>query len=215
MPRRQAAGGAAGDRGRSHPPAFLRGRMTQRPPVRPWRRTGTRTLIRDRWIHLRADAWEMAGGRVLDPWYMLEWKDWVHVVALTDDDRLVLVRQFRPGVGAPVLELPGGIMEPGETDPLAAGRRELREETGFDGAELRLVATLSPEPAHASNRVHFVLALGVAEAGTQRLDPGEEIATELHPVADVLAGLDGGLLGNAGHAGGLLLALRQAGRISF
>lgn len=183
--------------------------------TRPWRFHGTRTLLRDRWIHLRADAWETAGGRRLDPWYMLEWHDWVHVVALTPDDHLVLVRQFRPGVGAAVLELPGGIMEPGETDPVAAAAREFREETGHDAARFAPVAALSPEPAHATNRVHFVLAEGAVPAGAQNLDPGEEIAVELHAVGAVLAGLAQGMLGNAAHVGGLLLALRQAGRLAF
>jgi 8-oxo-dGTP pyrophosphatase MutT (NUDIX family) len=186
------------------------------PQVRPWRRTGTRTLIRDRWLHLRADAWETAAGRVLDPWYMLEWQDWVHVVALTPDgDRLVLVRQFRPGLGEAALELPGGIMEAEETDPLAAARREFREETGFEAEAFQPVAALSPEPAHATNRIHFVLATGAAPAGAQALDPGEEIAVETPRVAEVLAGLGAGMLANAGHVGGLLLALRQAGSIRF
>lgn len=189
--------------------------MTEGAPVRPWRRIGGRTLQRDRWIHLRADAWETAGGRVLDPWYMLEWQDWVHVVALTPDDRLVLVRQFRPGFGAAALELPGGIMEPEETDPVAAARREFREETGHDAAAFVPVASLSPEPAHATNRIHFVLATGAAPAGPQHLDPAEEIAVETLPVGTVLAGLGAGVLANATHVGGLLLALRQAGRIGF
>lgn len=183
--------------------------------TRPWRYHGTRTLVRDRWIHLRADAWETAGGRVLDPWYMLEWRDWVHVVALTPDDHLVLVRQFRPGARAAVLELPGGIMEPGETDPVATGAREFREETGYDAARFSAVTALSPEPAHAANRVHFVLAEGAVAAGAQSLDPGEEIAVELHAVDAVLAGLAEGVLGNASHVGGLLLALRRLGRIGF
>ena len=188
---------------------------TERAAPRPWRRTGTRTLLRDRWIHLRADAWETAGGRVLDPWYMLEWYDWVHVVALTADDRLVLVRQFRPGFGAAALELPGGIMEPEETDPITAARREFREETGFAAAAFVPVARLSPEPAHATNRIHFILATGAVPDGAQALDEGEEIVVETPCVADVLAGLGAGMLANATHVGGLLLALRQAGRIGF
>ena len=73
--------------------------------VRPWRRTGDRTVHRDRWVHLRAESWESGDGAVLDPWYMLDWPDVVNVVALTPDDRLVLVRQFRPGAGAVVLEI--------------------------------------------------------------------------------------------------------------
>ena len=106
-------------------------------PVRPWRRTGAaRSLVRDRWIHLRAEAWENGAGAVLDPWYMLDWPDWVHVLALTRDDRAVLVRQWRPGLGAASLELPGGAMDPGEEDPVASGRRELLEETGYEAAQV-------------------------------------------------------------------------------
>jgi 8-oxo-dGTP pyrophosphatase MutT (NUDIX family) len=186
--------------------------------ARPWRRTASRTLIRDRWIHLRADAWVTAGGVTLDPWYMHERPDWVHVVALTPDDRLVLVRQFRPGAGAAVLELPGGLMEAGESDPAGAALREFREETGLDAVQAYPVVALPTEPAHATNRVHFVLALGAAAApggSAQHLDEGEEIAVELHPVAAVLDGLASGMLGHASHVGGLLLALRQAGRIGF
>jgi 8-oxo-dGTP pyrophosphatase MutT (NUDIX family) len=183
--------------------------------VRPWRRAAARTLVRDRWIHLRAEAWVTGAGLLLDPWYMLDRPDWVHVVALTPDGRLVLVQQFRPGAGAAVLELPGGIMEPGEADPVEAARREFREETGFDAAEFAPVSSLSPEPAHATNRIHFVLARGAAPAAGQRLDEGEEIAVELHPVAEVLSGLAQGMLGDARHVGGLLLALRQAGRIGL
>ena len=181
--------------------------------VRPWRRTGDRTVHRDRWVHLRAEAWETGDGAVLEPWYMLDWPDVVNVVALTPDDRLVLVRQFRPGAGAVVLELPGGMVEPHEADPAEAGRREFAEETGYDAAGFRLVSTLRNDPAHAGNRVHTVLAEGAVPTAAQRLDHGEEIAVELLPLAEVLVGLAGGLIGNANHVGGLLLALRESGRL--
>ena len=185
-------------------------------PVRPWRRAGpARSLVRDRWIHLRAEAWENGAGAALDPWYMLDWPDWVHVLALTADDRAVLVRQWRPGLGAASLELPGGVVEPDEADPVAAGRREMLEETGYDAAEFRALPPLSPDPAHASNRVRFLLALGAERVADQRLDPTEEIAVELHPVADLLEGLARGAVANAAHVGGILLGLRAAGRIGF
>lgn len=189
--------------------------MTERPAVRPWRRTGQRTVLRDRWMHLRAEAWETGGGTVLDPWYIHDRPDWVHVVALTPDDRLVLVRQFRPGIAAAILELPGGLMDKDEADPAGAAMREFREETGFTAAAHRMVAAMPAEPAHSTNRAHFVLALGAVPEVAQHLDEGEEIAVELHPVSDVLAGLPGGMLGHAGQVGGLLLALRDAGRIAF
>ena len=180
-----------------------------------WRRTGSRTALRDRWIHLRAETWETPKGVTLDPWWMLDWADWVHVVALTTDDRLVLVRQFRPGAQAVTLELPGGMMEAGETDPLAAAAREFTEETGWQAAEWRQVIGLPPEPAHCSNRIHFVLALGCESAGAQALDAGEDIAVQVLPVAQVLAGLGQGIMQNAMHVGGLLLGLAAAGRVAL
>ncbi len=182
---------------------------------RPWRRIGSRTALRDRWIHVRAEAWETPQGVTLDPWWMLDWADWVHVVALTSDDRLVLVRQFRPGAQALTLELPGGIMEAGETDPVAAAAREFTEETGWRAAEWRPVIGLPPEPAHSSNRIHFVLALGCTPAGEQALDAGEDIAVEVLPLARVLAGLGQGLVQNAMHVGGLLLGLAAAERLDL
>ena len=185
-------------------------------PVRPWRRTGpARSLVRDRWIHLRAEAWENGAGAALDPWYVLAWPDWVHVLALTADDRAVMVRQWRPGLGAASLELPGGAMDPGEADPVAAGRRELLEETGYDAADVRALPAFSPDPAHAGNRLRFLLALGAERVAEPRPDPTEEIAVELHPVAALLEALPRGAVANAAHVGGILLGLRAAGRIAF
>lgn len=184
--------------------------------VRPWRRIGDdRTLVRDRWIHLRAEAWENGAGAVLDPWYMLDWPDWVHVLALTADGRAVMVRQWRPGLGAASLEMPGGIMDRGETDPVATGRRELLEETGYGAAEFRELPALASDPAHHNNRVRFLLASGAERVAEQRLDPTEEIVVELHPVADLLEAVRRGAVANASHVAGILLGLRAAGRVAF
>ena len=127
----------------------------------------------------------------------------------------MLVRQWRPGLGAASLELPGGVMEPGDADPVAAGRRELLEETGYDAAEFRALPPLSPDPARMNNRLRILLALGAERVAEQRPDPTEEIAVELHPVADLLEELGRGAVANASHVGGILLGLRAAGRIGF
>lgn len=127
--------------------------------------------------------------------------DWVNVLALTPDHRLVLVRQFRFGVDAFSLEVPGGVIEPGE-DPVGAGLRELREETGFTGVRARLLGSVHPNPAIQSNRCHFVLVEEAVRTAALEWDEHEEIEVTTVPVDDVFAlarsgGITHGLVLNA------------------
>jgi 8-oxo-dGTP pyrophosphatase MutT (NUDIX family) len=127
--------------------------------------------------------------------------DWVNVVALTSDDRIVLVRQFRYGIDEFSLEIPGGVMEAGE-EPVAAGLRELREETGFTGAPAKLLGSVHPNPAIQSNRCHFVFVESAVKSHELEWDADEEIHVETQPVEDVLAlahsgGITHGLVLNA------------------
>lgn len=112
--------------------------------------------------------------------------DWVNVVALTPDHQLVLVRQFRYGIDEFSLEIPGGVMEPGE-DAVTAGLRELREETGFTGAPAKLLGSVHPNPAIQSNRCHFVFVEAAVEAHALEWDTDEEIQVLTRPVDEVLA----------------------------
>lgn len=112
--------------------------------------------------------------------------DWVNVVALTPDERIVLVRQFRFGIDAFSLEIPGGVMHAGE-DPVVAGLRELREETGYTGEPARLLGSVHPNPAIQSNRCHFVFVEQATNTGAMEWDPDEEIEVTTLPVKDVLA----------------------------
>ncbi len=112
--------------------------------------------------------------------------DWVNVIALTPDQHLVLVRQFRFGVDDFALEIPGGVIDRGE-DPLAAGPRELREETGYTGAPARLLGSVRPNPAILSNHWQVVLVGQAVIAGATSWDYDEEIEILTRPVDDVLA----------------------------
>jgi 8-oxo-dGTP pyrophosphatase MutT (NUDIX family) len=111
--------------------------------------------------------------------------DWVNVVAVTPDGRIVLVRQFRFGANALSLEVPGGAVEMGE-DPVAAGLRELSEETGYGGGTVRLLGSVHPNPAIQDNRCHFVLVDGAVPTGPLNWDDDEEIEISTAPAAEVL-----------------------------
>lgn len=116
----------------------------------------------------------------------------VSVLALTEDHHVVMVEQYRPGPDRVVLSLPGGLVDDGE-EPVAAGVRELREESGYAVASAELVATIDP-PSHTRPR-HVVLARGAHLVGAQQLDDLEEITVVLMPVADLRRRLPGGRLG--------------------
>jgi 8-oxo-dGTP pyrophosphatase MutT (NUDIX family) len=182
--------------------------------ISPWRVRSSKTLVKDRWIDLRADDCETSAGDRLSPYYVLRYPDWVHVVALTPEGQLVLVRQYRHAAAADFLELPGGVMDPADADPAATAMRELEEESGYVGAGARLVSSLYANPALQTNRVHVCLVTEARPTGRQQRDAGEDgMTVHLLPVEEVLAGLQGGLIGQSLHVASLLLGLMAAGLV--
>jgi ADP-ribose pyrophosphatase len=118
--------------------------------------------------------------------FVINAPDWVNVVALTPDGQLVLVRQFRYGINEFSLEIPGGVIDAGE-DPVAAGLRELREESGYVGRNARLLGSIHPNPAMQSNRCHLVLVEEARREAELEWDPDEELEILTKPVDDVFA----------------------------
>lgn len=122
-------------------------------------------------------------GKAID-FVRVEGLDWVNVAALTADNQLVLVRQYRHGAEDFTLELPGGCIEKGE-DPAASGARELLEETGYSAGELEPLGVLYPNPAMYNMKNYFFLARNVKLTAPQALDGGEDIAVVLKPLDEV------------------------------
>lgn len=106
--------------------------------------------------------------------FVLEMHQWVNVVALTPEGRVVAIRQYRHGTEEVGLEIPGGIIEQGE-DPAAAAARELLEETGYVADELVALGKVAPNPALQNNWCFSFLARGARRVDEQALDEGEDI----------------------------------------
>jgi ADP-ribose pyrophosphatase len=117
---------------------------------------------------------------------VLDVPDWVNILALTPDHRLVLVNQFRFGTNDFSLEIPGGVLERGE-DPVAGGLRELREETGYSGKNARVISRVHPNPAIQNNTCHIVLVENATLAAATQWDQDEEMAVSVLPVDEVYA----------------------------
>ena len=123
----------------------------------------------------------------------LDCPDWVNVIALTEDDRMVLVTQFRHGTDEMTVEIPGGAVDPGESAETAAAR-ELEEETGYRPTELIEIGRVDPNPAFLSNHCWTYLALGCRADGEVHLDPSEEIEVSLAPIGDFARLIDEGTI---------------------
>ena len=111
--------------------------------------------------------------------YVLEAPDWVNVIPLTRDRQVVMVRQYRHGRRETTLEIPGGMVDPGDPSPLEAARRELLEETGYFGRRLERIGAISPNPAIQANVCHSFVARDLELRGPPCPDGNEELTVEL------------------------------------
>lgn len=149
-------------------------------PIEPWQVLETHYAYRDRWLAVRSDTVRVPNGTILSPYHTLEFPEWVCAIALTADDRILLVEEYRHGIGRPSLELPCGAPEAGE-DVLTAMQRELLEETGYASEAWQTLGSATANTARQNNRVHAFLALDVRQVAEQTPDPGEIIRTHLLP----------------------------------
>jgi ADP-ribose pyrophosphatase len=153
--------------------------------IEPWKTIHSRSLGDFKIFKLRSERKISPRTKVEHDFVVIDCVNWVNVIAVTPAKELVMVEQYRHGSNTVELEIPGGMMDPGETSPEATGIRELREETGYEGEQHRLLGDVLPNPAIMSNVCYTVLVENCRCIHPVEFDHGEDLMTRLIPVAEI------------------------------
>lgn len=163
---------------------------------RPWRRGPSERLHDCRVFDLDRVLFEHPDGHEPRAFFVVDAPDWINVIPLTDDDRVVMVRQFRFGIEGFTLEIPGGMCDADEA-PIDAARRELREETGYEARTFEALGWVHPNPAVQTNRCHTFLARGVRRVGDPTPDGDEDFEVSIVPCVEIPSLIAGGTITHA------------------
>ncbi len=163
---------------------------------RPWPRSGQREGTDYRIFRSRYDALtNPRTGQSMER-VVLEAPDWVNVTAQTPEGHVVIVKQFRFGTAKATIEIPGGMIDPGE-DPLGAAKRELLEETGYASERWSCLGSVAPNPAFLDNRCYHFLAEDAVQKAAPALDGGEDIVVTTMSPDEITAGIASGEIDHA------------------
>ena len=173
-----------------------------------WRKLSSTYLHKGPWATLRSDRCEMPNGHIVEDYYVLEYNNWVNAVAITEDNLILMVHQYRHAAGIVSLEIPGGVIDDGET-PEEALRRELLEETGYQFDDFELLCTIYANPSTANNQTRCYLARGGKKVQQQHLDVQEELIVETFTIPEVKQLLLDNKIAQALHCTGLFYALNK------
>ncbi len=176
--------------------------------LKPWIVKRSKYIVRDQWLSLRADTCETQDGILVDPYYVFEYPDWAHIIAVDSVNRIMITQQYRHGAGRICREIPCGIIEKNET-PENAARRELEEETGCTATEFIKIGSLYANPASHTNMIHIFLSANALVTGKQNTDPSENITCGFETINHIFEMIDKGEFQQATQVASLLLAFRH------
>ncbi|MGI4727709.1 MAG: NUDIX hydrolase [Janthinobacterium lividum] len=171
-----------------------------------WEKLSSEYVINVPWATMRKDVCRMPDGTIVDDYYVLEYPDWANAVAITEDNEVLLIKQYRHAADVVLLEIPGGVIDQGE-DPKEAIRRELLEETGYQFDDIEFTSVIYPNPSTGNNRCHAFLARGGKLVQGQKLDAHEQIVVEKVSIPEFKQLLLDQKFGQALHVTAALFAL--------
>lgn len=153
---------------------------------RKWEILESEYLIKRPWLTARRDRVKLPTGVEIPEYYILEYPNWVNVIAITKEGKFVLIRQYRHGIRETRYEICAGVCEKGE-DPIVSAQRELYEETGYGKGEWSLFMTVSANASTMTNLTYCYLAIGVEPISTQHLEETEDLSVHLLDKEEVKA----------------------------
>ena len=180
-----------------------------------WKILSSEYLFNDLWFKVRKDICEAPSGKIIDPYYVYEFPEWATAFALTEDNKVIMVRQYRHPVGKVIIELPGGCVDDTDKDLQTAIARELLEETGYSFTSYESLGKISPNPSTNTNWMHMFLARGGKKVAEQKLDHNEEIVVEFYTIDEVKSLVKKNEIIQAMHVTCILYALERLGELSY
>lgn len=160
-------------------------------PIKKWKTLKSDYIIKRPWLTARRDEVQLPNGVIHDEYYVLEYPDWINVIAEDTEGNLIIEQQWRHALGIVSSEICAGVIETDEK-PLDAAQRELQEETGYGSGTWTKLMTISANPSTMTNLCHCYLAKGVKPVSSQHLDRTEDIEFKLLPKERVFEMLKNG-----------------------
>ena len=176
-----------------------------------WEIISSEYLFSDLWFKVRKDKCRTPGGKLVDPYYVYEFPTWVTALPVTEEGKIIMVRQYRHALGETCLEIPGGCVDQEDSNLESAIKRELLEETGYQFSSYDYLGKISANPSTNNNLMHMFLAMGGKKIGAQQLDGNEEIELELISIDDLKQLLDKNQILQSMHVTCIYYALKRLG----
>ncbi|WP_018480111.1 NUDIX hydrolase [Pontibacter roseus] len=179
--------------------------------IERWKTLKSYNVFEHKWYTLRRDHVELPNGHVMDDYFVSVRPNVVLTFPVTEDGQVIFVRQYKHAAGDIFIELPGGVIDEGEIEPLEAAKRELLEETGYTSDDVEPLLQVIDNPTKDTNKIYYFIARNVQEVAAQDLDESENIEVLKVPLQEVEQMILDGRVNVSGSVALCLLALRKLG----
>jgi ADP-ribose pyrophosphatase len=180
-----------------------------------WKTLSSEYLFNDRWFKVRKEVCETPQGKIVDPYYVYDFSTWVGALPVTQEGKIIMLKQYRHALGEVCFEIPGGCVDNTDQSLEEAIARELLEETGYRFSSYEYLGKISPNPSTNSNLLHMFLAKGGEKIAPQSLDENEEIEVLLMDINELKQLLRENKIVQAMHVSCIIYALERLGELKY